>query len=79
MLKKAAGGNGYIYYFQPLTGTEIQADGVPMIPSNDPRTIARWVGGLEDLQERGFIRDTDLNGEVFQVTREGYGVADRLS
>ena len=79
ILKKGAVGDGYIYYFQTFDGTDIQAGSVPMIPDNNPRTIARWVGGLEDLQERGYIRDTDYKGEVFQVTREGYEVADRIS
>ena len=50
-----------------------------MIPDQDARTIARWTGGLEDLQRRRYIKDLGHKGEVFEVTREGFEAADGLS
>ena len=49
-----------------------------MLPSNESRVIAAWVGGLEDLQRRRFIVDCGHKREVFKLTREAYTAADEL-
>ncbi len=49
-----------------------------MIPDEKPRTIAQWVGGLEELVQFGYIRGIGYKGEVFEVTREGYEAADDI-
>ena len=78
-LKKAAKGDGFIHAIRTMGGTSIQAGRSALNPDQDPRTVARWMGGLEDLQRLGYIKDAGHKGEVFQVTREGYDAADRLS
>lgn len=78
ILKTAASGDGSIMHFKHLGGENIQAGGKAMCPDQDPRTIARWVGGLEDLQRRRYIKDVGHKGEVFEVTREGFDAADGL-
>ena len=50
-----------------------------MIPDQEPRTVALWKGGLEDLQRRRYIKDIGHEGKVFEVTREGYDAADEIS
>ena len=50
-----------------------------MIPDNDSRTIARWVGGLEDLQRRRYIKNLGHRGDAFELTREGYEAADEFA
>ena len=61
-------------------GVTIQAGGKSVIPDDaDNRTIQFWIGGLEDLRAVGYIRDVGQEGELFEVTREGYKAADRLS
>ena len=47
-----------------------------MIPDQEHRTVARWIGGLEELERLGYVRDITSNGKVFEVTREGYIAAD---
>ena len=79
LLKEAAAGDGYIVYSRFIGGEEIRANGKYMIPDGNPRTVALWKGGLEDLQRRGYIEDSGHKGEVFKVTREGYEAADELS
>ena len=49
-----------------------------MLPDQDPRTIALWEGGIEDLLRRRYIKDIGAKGEMFEVTREGYDAADEL-
>ena len=79
ILKAAAAGHGRITHVRYMGGEEIQTSGKAMIPDQDPRTIARWVGGLEDLQRRRYIKDLGHKGEVFEVTREGYEAVDQFS
>ena len=50
-----------------------------MIKEFDSRTIALWVGGLEDLRRCLYLKDVGHKGEVFEVTREGYDAADELT
>ena len=61
-----------------MGGTAIQAgDRANVIPAGaDERTVAFWIGGLEDLLRKGYIRQTAT--ECFEVTREGYVLAKQL-
>lgn len=78
ILKAAVAGGGIIMHRRYMGGQAIQAGRESMISDQDPRTIARWVGGLEDLQRRRYIKDPGHKGEMFEVTREGYDAADEL-
>lgn len=79
ILKAAAAADGRIMHFRYGGGEDIQIGSRNMIPDQDSRTIARWVGGLEDLQRRRYVKGVGHKGVVFEVTREGYEVADELS
>ncbi len=79
ILWNAVAGDGYVLRTSTFGGEHIQADGRAIIPDDDdPRTVAHWIGGLEDLQRRRYIKDVGNKGEVFRVTREGYEAADRI-
>lgn len=79
ILVAAASGDGRILCLRLTGGQIIQISGKQMIPDENPRTIARWIGGVEDLQRRRFITDMGHKGEAFEVTREGYEIADMIS
>lgn len=78
LLIAAASGDGRISHFKYMSGEEIQAGKQQMIPSKDTRTISLWVGGLEDLLRRRYIKDRGHKGELFTLTREGFEAADEL-
>lgn len=78
LLKEAAAGDGMIFNPKVLGGEIIQANGKSMLPDQDPRTVARWMGGIEDLQRSRYIKDVGVKGEMFEITREGYAAADEL-
>jgi hypothetical protein len=78
ILMAAATGDRCILHAGSMGGEVIQVGGKSMIPDQESRTIARWVGGLEDLQRRRYIKDLGHKGETFEVTREGYEAADEL-
>ena len=79
ILRTAAAGDGIIMCMRHMGGQAIQAGGKALIPDQDRRTIAKWMGGLEDLQRRRYIKDRGHKGELFEVTREGYEAADEFS
>lgn len=79
ILKAAASGDGHILCHGSYGAKSVQVGGKQLIPDQSPRTVALWVGGVEDLQRRRYIMDIGHKGEVFQVTREGYEAADTLS
>lgn len=79
ILTAAASGDGSIMRSRTSSGDSISAGRTSMIPDQDGRTVARWFGGLEDLQRRRYIKDLGHKGQVFEATREGYEAADELS
>ena len=78
ILQEAANGNGRIMHLRDSGGEHLQADRKSMIPDQSARTVAAWVGGLEDLLRRRFIKDCGHKREVFEVTREGFGALDEI-
>lgn len=81
ILKTAISDDGRIMYISSMhtAGKSITAGGQSMIPNYQPRTVALWHGGIEDLRRRGFIKDVGSKGEIFKVTREGYEAADNIA
>ena len=75
---EASAGDGMVFYHRSMGGEHIQANWKSLIPENNQRTIALWVGGIEDLVCRRFIKDLGHKGEVFEITREGYEAADEI-
>jgi hypothetical protein len=78
MLLKAAQSDGVIIKAHSMGERRIQVNGENIISSQDPRTVAKWEGALEELEENGFIKDKGYKGEVFGVTNKGYKYADRI-
>ena len=79
ILLEAVAGDGVVMYVRTMGGQFIEASHKSMIPDQDPRTVALWVGGLEDLQRLGYVKGLGFEGEAFEVTREGYQAASELS
>ena len=80
ILKAAASGDGTIMYLRSIScGPIIQVKDKTLIPDQDSRTVALWVGGIEDLCRHRYIKDIGHKGEVYEVTREGYQAADAIN
>ena len=80
ILREAASGGGKVRHFRFLGGQTVQVRGKSLIPDENPRTVARWLGGIEDLRQLRYVKSLGRGktGELFEVTREGYGVADEI-
>lgn len=78
LLLKAVQSDGAIMKVHDMNEWCIQVNGANIIPSQDPRTVAKWEAALEELEKNDFIKATDQKDEVFQVTNKGYRYADTL-
>ena len=79
LLEAVASQDGQLFILEEIGGQSIHANDKSLIPDQSPRTEALWFGGLEELQRRRYIIDTEHKGESFRVTKEGYEAADSLS
>lgn len=70
--------NGTILYLRHLGGTDIQTNGKNLISSNERREVARWEGALHELVEKGFVIGRGHKGQVFEISNEGYQIADMI-
>lgn len=70
--------NGTILYLRHLSGTDIQTNGKNLISSNERREVARWENALHELIEKGFVIDRGHKGQVFEISNEGYQIADMI-
>ena len=80
LLREAAreGGDGTVIDEPLLNYHYIHASREQMIPNQEPRTVARWKDGLKQLERYGYIEGIGYEGEVFEVTQEGYEAADEI-
>ncbi len=70
--------NGHIMHMKFLSGVVIQANSKNFIEDKNPRSRALWEGALEELLGLGFVKALGHKGEIFQMTREGYKMAELL-
>jgi hypothetical protein len=71
--------NGNILQLSYIGGFQIQTNDKTFGSSGDPRDEAIWKGALRELESLGLVIDVGYKKEVFEVTREGYEVAEIIS
>jgi hypothetical protein len=77
ILKEAAADpDGMVLIHRYIGGSEITAGRKKMNEGNDRRTIARWEAAVGELHGAGYLTDINGKGEMFQITNEGYKMAD---
>jgi hypothetical protein len=69
--------DGSIMMLDYMGGSHIQA-GKQQFGGENRRENARWRAAVMELRSQGLIEDRGYKGEVFEVTNEGYQVAERL-
>ncbi|MEA2876964.1 MAG: hypothetical protein QOF14_2160 [Hyphomicrobiales bacterium] len=69
---------GNILHVKFIGGEEIQTNGKQFIQDGDARSRAIWVSALSELSNLGLVRDLGWKGEVYELTREGFDVAEVL-
>ena len=71
--------HGLILTIRTLGGFFIQANGRQFVEDRDPRSEARWRHALSELVDYELVEDRTGGGTSFQVTLQGFQVADELS
>ena len=61
-----------------MGGTDYQAGKMTLASEALGREAARWQAAVNELNERGLISDLNGKGQVFEVTHQGFLLADEL-
>ena len=78
ILCAAVEANGVIMHIRTFGGEHIQVGDKDVIPDQEPRTLANWKAGLEELRSHRYIMGQGYEGEMYKVTKAGYEAADTL-
>jgi hypothetical protein len=70
--------SGQILRLHFIGGIAVQTNGKQFVQDNNPRSRAAWEGALEELANLDLVRTLGDKGEIYQLTREGYDVAELL-
>ena len=87
LVEAANSATGYILRILLLRGWSIKANGKEFVEIGNRRSEVKWDQALKDLFDLGLVKDSEgdgedfevtYNGEGFEVTHKGYQVADVL-
>ena len=71
---------GHIWNMQGIgERVGIQTNSKPFGRGATPREAQQWKSALRELEVNGLISDLTHKGEMYEVTQEGYSVADQIS
>lgn len=62
-----------------LGGTDLQTNGKNLITDRDRRSVATWEAALQELVDEELLIERGHKGQVFEVTKKGYEVAENIS
>ena len=69
---------GLIIRKRMINGTTIKTNNKNYVNNNDMSSVLKWEAAVRELEYKGLIEDRNYNGEIYQLTPEGYRVADVL-
>jgi len=78
LLLTAAQADGRILHFRTLGGTHMQVGKKNLCEGGSQREAAKWEAALVALAEACLVKEVGYKGEVFEVTHQGYTIADQL-
>ena len=70
--------NGELSHSETMDGESLGSNGRQFLETADRRTAAEWIAALRGLDDKGLIEARSEERDLFQVTGEGYAVADEL-
>ena len=79
LLLTAVAEEGQIICVRTFGGLTVKAKTTALFSGREHREEARWLSAVEELQDARLIQDRGHKGEVFEVTKLGYEVADQLA
>ncbi len=80
LLKEAAADrSGTVMLLRHLGGTDLQVNGRNLILDRSRRSVATWEAALQELVDAELLVARGRSGEVFEITKKGYEVAENLT
>lgn len=70
--------HGTILHVRYLGGTDIQTNGKNLITKLDRRHVAKWEDALQELLTAKLVVARGHKGEIYEVSNEGYKIADMI-
>jgi hypothetical protein len=78
LLEAAKSRDGTLMHVKFIDGVAITTNGKQFAQADNPRSAAAWEGALHELETHNLIQPLGPKREVYQVTREGYRMAEFL-
>ena len=60
-------------------GIDVSTNGRSFVEQGNSRSRAVWEGAVDELAEKGLIEDRSHKEQIYELTREGYELAELLS
>jgi hypothetical protein len=78
LIEASRDASGQIVVIHYIGGVMLQTHNRQFVEQNNPRSRAVWEGAVEELQRAGLVKMLGDKGEIFQLTRSGYELAETL-
>ena len=78
LLEAAKSRDGTLMHVKFIDGVAITTNGKQFAQVDNPRSAAAWEGALHELETHNLIQPLGPKREVYQVTAEGYRMAEFL-
>ena len=78
IIEAAADRHGTVMMVRSSEGRNIQTNGKQMAERGNARSEAAWQAAVRELLHNGLLQSLGHEGEIFEVTAEGYRIADEL-
>ena len=75
LLLEASRANGGVIY---VTNKQVMTNGRKFVEPGDHRSEAQWRAAIRELKNKGLVEDQKGDGNIFEVTGEGYQLVDSL-
>lgn len=70
--------HGRIMVLKMMSGTYVQTNQQNLVESQERREVAKWESALEELVNQELIIPRGDKGEMFEITNQGYQMADMI-
>jgi hypothetical protein len=64
--------NGTVVMTETIGGMSVETKGRNFVDQGSAQSKPRWRRAVQELVERGLLKQRDTNGEVFSITDEGF-------
>jgi hypothetical protein len=78
IVEAASDAHGVVMMVRTFGGLHLQANGKQLAEQGNPRAEALWQAAVRELLQNGLLQSVGQKGEVFEVTADGYRLADEL-